>query len=68
VIGRQRSKRLNKVTPEIEPFLHRQVLESHTFYGTPPAWKLGFQRIDLTSIGLLPNHPYFRRVEVNGGR
>jgi hypothetical protein len=24
-----------------------------------PAWKLGFQRIDLASIGLLPNHPYY---------
>jgi hypothetical protein len=25
-----------------------------------PAWKLGFQRIDWASIGLLPNHPYRR--------
>jgi len=33
-----------------------------------PAWKLGFQRIDLASIGLLPNHPYYRRVEANAGR
>ena len=33
-----------------------------------PAWKLGFQRIDLASIGLLPNHPYYRRAEANAGR
>lgn len=33
-----------------------------------PAWKLGFQRIDLASIGLLPNHPCYRRVEANRGR
>lgn len=33
-----------------------------------PAWKLGFQRIDLARIGLLPNHPYYRRVEANAGR
>ena len=30
-----------------------------------PAWKLGFQRIDLAEIGLLPNHPYDRQVEAN---
>jgi hypothetical protein len=33
-----------------------------------PAWTLGFQRIDLASIGLLPSHPYYRRVEANAGR
>jgi hypothetical protein len=33
-----------------------------------PAWKLGFQRIDLGGIGLLPNHPYSSRVEANAGR
>jgi hypothetical protein len=33
-----------------------------------PAWKLGFQRIDLASIGLLPNHPYYRRGEANAAR
>jgi hypothetical protein len=25
-----------------------------------PAWKLGFHPIDVSQIGLLPNHPYFR--------
>ncbi|HET6324479.1 MAG TPA: right-handed parallel beta-helix repeat-containing protein [Planctomycetaceae bacterium] len=30
-----------------------------------PAWKLGFQLIDLDSIGLLPNHPYCRPLEAN---
>jgi hypothetical protein len=24
-----------------------------------PAWKLGFQPIDLAKIGLLPKHPYY---------
>jgi hypothetical protein len=33
-----------------------------------PAWKIGFQRIDLAKIGLLPNHPYDRRVDANTGR
>jgi len=33
-----------------------------------PAWKLGFQRIDASSIGLLPNHPYYGRIEANAGR
>ena len=33
-----------------------------------PAWKLGFQRIDLSSIGLLPNHPYTDRAEANPGQ
>jgi hypothetical protein len=28
-----------------------------------PAWKLGFKRIDLAKIGLLPGHPYDRRDE-----
>ena len=27
-----------------------------------PAWKLGFQRIDISKIGLLPNHPYQGRI------
>jgi hypothetical protein len=33
-----------------------------------PAWKLGFQPIDFASIGLLPNHPYYRRSEGDVGR
>ena len=33
-----------------------------------PAWKLGFQRIDLAKIGLLPNHPYNRRGEADRER
>lgn len=33
-----------------------------------PAWKLGFQQIDLDSIGLLPNHPSYRRAEASAGR
>jgi len=33
-----------------------------------PAWKLGFERIDLASIGLLPNHRYYRRVERDAGQ
>jgi hypothetical protein len=33
-----------------------------------PAWKLGFQPIDLAKIGLLPNHPYYGRGEVHAGR
>jgi hypothetical protein len=32
-----------------------------------PAWKLGFQPIDLASIGLLPNHRYYRPIEANAG-
>ena len=28
-----------------------------------PAWKLGFQRIDFSKIGLLSNHPYYRRAK-----
>jgi hypothetical protein len=24
-----------------------------------PAWKLGFDRIDISRVGLLPNHPYY---------
>ena len=32
-----------------------------------PAWKLGFQPIDLAGIGLLPNHPYYRPAEANAG-
>jgi hypothetical protein len=26
-----------------------------------PAWKLGFQPIDMSKIGLLPGHPYYHR-------
>ena len=33
-----------------------------------PAWKLGFQRIDLAKIGLLPSHPYYRRGEADRER
>jgi hypothetical protein len=33
-----------------------------------PAWKLGFQPIDMAAIGLLPKHPYYRRIEANAGR
>ena len=33
-----------------------------------PAWKLGFERIDLAKIGLLPNHPYDHRAEASAGR
>jgi hypothetical protein len=32
-----------------------------------PAWKLGFQAIDLAGIGLLPKHPYYGRAEANAG-
>lgn len=32
-----------------------------------PAWKLGFEPIDLASIGLLPNHPYHGRDELHAG-
>jgi hypothetical protein len=32
-----------------------------------PAWKLGFKPIDIPSIGLLPNHPYYRRSAVGDG-
>ncbi|MFO1021819.1 MAG: right-handed parallel beta-helix repeat-containing protein [Planctomycetales bacterium] len=28
-----------------------------------PAWKLGFEAIDMTQIGLLPGHPYFGKLE-----
>ena len=33
-----------------------------------PAWKLGFERIDISRIGLLPNHPYHRRIKAKTGR
>ena len=33
-----------------------------------PAWKLGFQPIDLAKIGLLPGHPYDRLGEADAER
>ena len=33
-----------------------------------PAWKLGFEPIDLGGIGLLPDHPYHRRLQADGGQ
>jgi len=33
-----------------------------------PAWKLGFKLIDISSIGLLPRHPYYRGNEGSAGQ
>jgi len=33
-----------------------------------PAWKLGFQQVDFSSIGLLPGHRYYRVTKARAGR